>query len=143
MKLLREVVGTPYYIAPEVLKTSYTEKCDIWSIGVIMFMMLTGYPPYDGSNEIEVMRSIKSGKSNMHLLNFANITEEAKDLLSQLLMINPNHRVTSDKALNHKWIKFHDKSDQNNEVTKKALIALSQYNTSAKLQEAVITFVVG
>jgi calcium-dependent protein kinase len=83
--LLREVVGTPYYIAPEVLTTSYNEKCDLWSIGVIMFMMLTGYPPYDGSNEIEVMRSIKSGKSNFHLLTFANVTEEGKHMIFGLL----------------------------------------------------------
>ena len=131
--MLKEVVGTPYYIAPEVLTSVYTEKCDIWSIGVIMFMMLTGYPPYDGPNEIEVMRNIKRNRSNMHLLKLANITEEGKDMISWLINIDPNERMTADQALNHKWIKFHDKTDQDHEVTKKALVALSQYNTQAKL----------
>jgi len=59
LKRLKEVVGTPYYIAPEVLTSTYDEKCDVWSVGVIMFMLFTGHPPYDGPNELEVLRAIK------------------------------------------------------------------------------------
>jgi len=54
--------GTLYYIAPEVLKEKYNEKCDIWSCGVIMYILLCGYPPFNGKNEKEIIEKILSGK---------------------------------------------------------------------------------
>lgn len=51
---MKETCGTPYYIAPEVLKGKYNEKCDLWSIGIIMYIMLCGYPPFNGKNDIEI-----------------------------------------------------------------------------------------
>lgn len=52
---MKDTVGTAYYIAPEVLLSEYNEKCDIWSIGVCLFIMLTGKPPFDGENELEIV----------------------------------------------------------------------------------------
>jgi serine/threonine protein kinase len=59
------VVGTAYYIAPEVLTSDYDEKCDCWSIGVILFTMLAGFPPFRGENEIEIVKNVKSGVLNL------------------------------------------------------------------------------
>lgn len=54
--------GTPYYIAPEVIRKSYDEKCDVWSCGVIMYIMLCGYPPFNGKTEVEIMKKVLCGK---------------------------------------------------------------------------------
>jgi len=55
------ISGTPYYIAPEVLSGSFDEKCDIWSAGVILYMLLSGYPPFNGETDIEIMKAVKKG----------------------------------------------------------------------------------
>lgn len=61
---INETLGTPYYIAPEVLTGSYTEKCDMWSLGVIMFIMLSGTPPFNGRTDEDIMKAVKKGNYN-------------------------------------------------------------------------------
>ncbi len=61
---MKHAYGTAYYIAPEVLKEDYTEKCDLWSIGVIMYIMLCGLPPFNGSSDGEILRKVKEGRFN-------------------------------------------------------------------------------
>ena len=59
---LDEMTGTPYYIAPEVLKKKYGPKCDIWSCGVILYILLSGYPPFNGNDDYEIMRAVQKGR---------------------------------------------------------------------------------
>lgn len=59
---MSQISGTPYYIAPEVLNESYDEKCDIWSCGVILYILISGYPPFNGESDLDIMKSVKSGK---------------------------------------------------------------------------------
>ena len=66
-KKMRQTMGTPYYIAPEVLLGDYDEKCDIWSIGVIMYMLLYGKPPFTGDNEVEIIQNVINGTYKLHI----------------------------------------------------------------------------
>ena len=100
------LIGSAYYIAPEVLSRNYTELCDLWSCGVIMYILLTGRPPFNGSNEEEIMKKIKEGSYDLKKYPWGAISEEAKDLLKGLLQVNTKKRFTAKQALEHKWFKI-------------------------------------
>jgi calcium-dependent protein kinase len=97
----RKVIGSLYYIAPDVLNKNYNEKCDIWSIGVILFSLLSGKFPFEGSNEDAVFDKIKRG--HYEFKSKWNLSDEAKDLICRLLEMNHEKRITIREALNHKF----------------------------------------
>ncbi len=96
---LRETCGTLYYIAPEVLEGKYNEKCDVWSIGVILYIMLCGYPPFNGSNDMEIAEAVKEGKLEFMKEDWDDISKEAIDLIKKLLTNNYNKRISAIQAL--------------------------------------------
>ena len=103
-KRLKSLVGTKYYIAPEILKGSYTEKCDIWSAGVILYIILSGNHPFDGENIDEIYNKISKIKFNFPDKYWKNISNEAKDLICH--MISPeNERFSAKQVLEHPWFK--------------------------------------
>jgi calcium-dependent protein kinase len=80
---ITERVGTPYYIAPEVLNRSYNEKADLWSVGVTLYVLVSGIPPYTGETDQEIMKKIRSGaKLQFPMLEFAQISQDCKDLIT-------------------------------------------------------------
>jgi len=88
-------VGTPYYIAPEVLMKSYTNRCDMWSCGVILYILLTGTPPFNGNDEEEIMKNVLIGKYSMDTDEWLNISKEAKNLTQRLLTYDPEKRISA------------------------------------------------
>lgn len=116
-EILSEVAGTPYYVAPEVLQSEYDHKCDIWSIGVIAYMLLAGRPPFNGENELEIVKSVRDFNLNMNIPQLENVSPEAKDFVSKLLEYDPQQRPEANKALEHNWIKLYDQSDKDIEIT--------------------------
>uniref|UniRef100_A0A7S2SL15 Calcium-dependent protein kinase 1 n=1 Tax=Mucochytrium quahogii TaxID=96639 RepID=A0A7S2SL15_9STRA len=103
--LMKTRVGTPYYIAPEVLKKQYDEACDMWSIGVIMYILLCGYPPFYGDTEKEIFRMIQKGSYDFPKQEWAAVSKEAKELIGLLLQKDPAKRIDANSALMHPWIK--------------------------------------
>ena len=103
-KKIKGKCGTPYYIAPEILKSDeYNEKCDIWSVGVIFYIMLCGYPPFVGSDDDEIMENVKIGVFTMHGKEWSVISQEAKDLVSHMIELDINKRFSAQQVLNHSF----------------------------------------
>jgi calcium-dependent protein kinase len=139
----KERLGTAYYIAPEVLKKNYDEKCDLWSIGVIMYILLTGEPPFNGENDEEILRNVKTGIVNFSSPIFEEVTKDAKDLLKKLLHITPSKRISAVCALEHPWIKnLAPNMMMKPEIAKKVFENLQSFQANQKLQEATVAFIV-
>jgi calcium-dependent protein kinase len=86
-KSMKTMVGTPYYVAPEVLDGHYGNECDCWSLGIIMYAVLSGCLPFFGPTAKDVFDKIKEGKVNFAMKEFRNISDTAKDLISKLLCV--------------------------------------------------------
>jgi len=101
---LSRVVGSSYYVAPEVLKKSYTESCDLWSLGVIVYMLLSGAPPFYGKNDEAIKGSIVQGEYTFPHELFRDVSDEAMAFVSTLLSYNIEYRYTAEQALTHPWL---------------------------------------
>ena len=133
-------VGTAYYISPEVLDGFYDEKCDIWSAGVILYILLCGYPPFNGNDDDEIFESIKKRKFVYPDAEWANISKEAKDLINKMLS-EPLTRLTAEQVLGHPWL-----INQLNKNTKAKEIKINfntfkTYSGANKLSRAVLTYI--
>lgn len=96
--------GTPFYIAPEIIKGSYNYLCDNWSIGIILYVMLCGCPPFYGSNNKEIFTRILKGTYTFNLRPFKVCSDEVKDLIAKLLVVKPEKRYTTEQIYNHPWV---------------------------------------
>lgn len=96
--------GTLSYVAPEVLAKSYTSQCDLWSLGVIVFILLVGYMPFSGSSERVTIEAIKRGRFAVRQDRWSRVSKQGFDFVKKLLVVNPDARMTAEKALQHPWI---------------------------------------
>jgi calcium-dependent protein kinase len=97
-------VGTPYYVAPEVLRGVYDEECDLWSLGVITYMLLSGTPPFPGQGEGEILSRVKKGHYSLEISRFDGVSDHAKDFIRKLLVMDPKRRMTAKEAQEHVWM---------------------------------------
>ena len=103
--VMSECVGSPFYLAPEVLEKAYTSKCDLWSIGVMMFILMTGELPYDCESNSDMFERIRAGNLEMGLIEKSSYSPEAKDLLSRLLIREKAGRLSAIEAIQHPWFR--------------------------------------
>ena len=100
---LKTTHGTSYYIAPEVLEKEYNEKCDVWSVAVIMYILLSGNPPFDGKDDKEITKAVRIGKYKMEGDIWVTISQDAKSLISKMLKYDYSDRISAREALDDKW----------------------------------------
>lgn len=137
-------VGTPYYIAPEVLRKDYNEKVDIWSCGVLLYMLLVGYPPFFGKNVKEIFDAVKIGKINMTAPEWQKISDTAKDLLNKMFEYDPGKRISAEETLRHPFLQ-NVKARINKEAEKKLSIVINNlrnFNVKEKFQQATLAYIV-
>jgi len=104
---MSNIVGTPYYIAPEVLGRKYDKSCDLWSVGVITYIVLCGHPPFNGATNDEMHDSVRRGKYNFPAEDWSGVSLEAMHFIRRLLQVDPRKRMTAKEALDHPWIRRH------------------------------------
>ncbi len=139
---MRNRIGTPYYIAPEVLRRCYDEKCDVWSCGVVLYILLGGCPPFKAENEEQLLIAIGKGEYKMQGSPWSSVSPLAKDLVKNMLMFDPEKRYTAAQALGHEWIKEYAKEEVDPETTKSVLSSLKKFTAQHKLQQAALTYMV-
>ena len=146
-KKLTEQIGTSFYIAPEVIKNSYNEKCDLWSCGVILYILLCGSPPFYGKNEKEIFKKIIEGNFTFRHKIWNKISNEAKNLVLKLLQVNPDKRISAKDSLEDIWFKknINMNSLENNKKSSNYRLFLkniTEFCAEQKLQQATLTFLV-
>jgi len=99
-----EVVGSPYYVAPEVLRRKYSTACDIHSVGVIMYILLSGSPPFYGNTEQQIFSAVLKGELHLQGGPWRKVSPSAKDLIRKMLVRDPKARLTASEALSHPWL---------------------------------------
>lgn len=104
-QVFTDVVGSAYYVAPEVLKRRYGPQADIWSIGVIMYILLSGQPPFWAQTETGIFNEILKAKLDLNVSPWPQISKSAKDVLKKMLTVDPKSRITASQALSHPWVR--------------------------------------
>jgi calcium-dependent protein kinase len=146
-----EAVGTPYTVAPEVIRGSYDERCDVWAIGVISFLLLSGDPPFGGCGGPEPLMTVRS---NILRGSFrfepeeiwANVSVLARDFIKDMLKTDPKDRPTARKAQQHQWLQEwasrsrKGKDNRLNPNVVKALVNFKEFSDMRKLLCEVLSF---
>ena len=146
-KKMNKFIGTSYYIAPEVLKERYDEKCDIWSCGVILFILLCGYPPFNGNTNVDIFHAIQNQNPIFGGEEWEDITPEAKDLIKLMLKKNPNERLNAEQCLSHKWFRLMESSEKNKnqkiskQIQINAIQHMAQFVHENRFKQAVLQFI--
>ncbi|KAI0244556.1 hypothetical protein L0F63_007069, partial [Massospora cicadina] len=114
LELLHTACGTPHYVAPEVLiGGGYSTPVDLWSCGIVLYFLLSGYTPYQGSDQISLMESIKNDQLQFLDDDWDDVSNEARDLITLLLNPDPKARLTARQALEHPWLRNSQETPSN------------------------------
>ena len=100
----RDIVGSAYYVAPEVLRRNYSCEADIWSAGVILYILLSGVPPFWAQTDTAIFEAVRKGEYDLKSDPWPKISASAKDLIKRTLVSNPAERMTAEEILNHPWV---------------------------------------
>jgi len=134
--------GTPYYIAPEIMTGNYTKLVDNWSLGVLLYIMISGSPPFYGPTNTHILRAVQKGVYSLELKAFKTVSDDVKDLIKKLLVKDPKKRLTSEEAYNHPWIQRQVASDHDTtELNSDVFDSMMSFLDTQKLKRAALTLI--
>ncbi len=133
---MRTPVGTPLYSAPEVYQKEYTEKCDIWSAGVMLYALLCGYPPFFSEDKDMVRRKILRGKLKCDSEAWSGISAEVQDLISKML-VKETSRLSAEECLRHPWFELNQHAISNCTFSAKNLERLKAFSKANTLRQTI------
>ncbi|PIA59731.1 hypothetical protein AQUCO_00400556v1 [Aquilegia coerulea] len=132
-----DVVGSPYYVAPEVLRKLYGPECDVWSAGVIIYILLSGVPPFWDETEQGIFEQVLKGELDFLSDPWPNISESAKDLVRKMLVRDPKKRLTAHEVLCHPWVRVNGVAPDK-PLDSAVLTRLKQFSAMNKLKKIAI-----
>ncbi|GKV01344.1 hypothetical protein SLEP1_g13901 [Rubroshorea leprosula] len=135
--VFNDVVGSPYYIAPEVLKKRYGPEADVWSAGVILYILLSGVPPFWGETEKEIFDGVLRGHLDFKSDPWPKISESAKDLVKKMLVRDPKKRISVHEVLCHPWVQV-DGVAPDKPLDSIVLSRLKQFSAMNKLKKMAL-----
>ena len=142
-KQSKQADGTAYYIAPEVLKGEYNEKCDIWACGVIFYILLCGYPPFNGETDDEIYLEVLKGKFEFPEEDWSEVSDEAKDLIKKMLTKDVNKRISALDSMQDPWFKkFEEKDNYDKKLAKNVLKNMKKFKRHRTLEKTIISFII-
>ena len=135
--------GTAYYIAPEVLKGEYNEKCDIWACGVIFYILLCGYPPFNGETDDEIYLDVLKGEFEFPEEDWSEVSDEAKNLIKKMLTKDVNKRISALDSMQDPWFKkFEAKETYDKKLAKNVLKNMKKFKKHRTLEKTIISFII-
>ncbi|KAK1555660.1 hypothetical protein Q3G72_029660 [Acer saccharum] len=136
-KVYEDIVGSAYYVAPEVLQRKYGKEIDVWSAGVILYILLSGVPPFWAETEKGIFEAVLEGNLDLQSSPWPSISASAKDLIRKMLTRDPKRRITAAEALGHLWLKEDgEKSDK--PIDSAVLIRMKQFRAMNKLKKLAL-----
>lgn len=141
--LMSSRVGTPYYLAPEVLAGRYDERCDQWSCGVLMFFLLCGHRPFVGKTKEELFGKIQKAEVSLAAPEWCCVSSDAKELVLALLRRDPRERLTAEGSLSHVWVKSLAPGAQKAPLQKSIVENLCSFQAMNKLKKSVMHVIAG
>ena len=139
-KRMKTKVGTIYYMSPEIIKGNYDEKCDIWACGVILYTLLGGYPPFNGSTDKDIYSMISQIKYDFNPPVWKNVSKYAKELIKNMLSPAKN-RFTAQEVLSSKWFSVKLKKDDEKLNYYLDYKHIEKYKSHNKFKQAILTFI--
>ena len=140
-KGMKDVLGTPLFIAPEIIsEKKYNSKADIWSLGIVVYYLICGYPPFDGEDRTQLFSRIKSGKFSFSGKIWKWVSQDCQDFILWCLSKDYRTRLSAEKLLKHPWIVDTPKTKIEEELIESSLKNLGNYSLQNKFQQGIVHF---
>lgn len=141
---MHTVAGTPYFISPEVLNGNYGKECDIWSLGIVLYLLITGKYPFDGNSRAELFAKIQKGTFTFPESVTKKVTPDCIDLIKRMLTVDRTKRISGDQALRHSWFEkcIVKKEGQSNILDVEVMQKLRVFKGSSTLKKAALNVLV-